>query len=786
MHEKTIGTSIRRAAAGPAMKAASLFAVGIILSARIAPTALLLAVCGGLGIIVLTFLYRRTTSGNVIAAVALLAVGMFAGSVSRMGAVPVMPPPGAHDRAVAVSGRVLSAPVVRYGALRFMLRCRSVRIDDTETVLDGTLPCTVYPEAPGIRESALVTVSGVFRRSMGPVPRTSGGRPDAARHFPFRLVTRFSDHPPVPHTAGSSFARLRDSVAGLIDHHSYGGHGGLLAAMTVGSREGLLPDLRQQFADAGIAHVLAVSGLHTGIVALAVAVLLGLLPLGRRTRTVLIIATLACYAAVCGFRPPVLRAAIMGILIAAAPLFERRNDPENALFAAVLLILAFDPQALFGPSLQLSVAAVWGLIIAVPPLASRLPGIILRNRPARWFAMLGIISVVAFTVTAPISALHFGSVPLAGIPANLVAVPLVMAAVPMGLAAMVFTALGAPLAAPAAACAAMTGMVLTGLVHVAGIASSAPRAPAIPYSIALLVAFAVPAWLFFMSRSAGRPLFRKALAYLPLGILLVMAWHPPASRGYLAALDVGQGDSVLMVDDDGRAFLIDAGQRTDSFDAGATIVAPSIRNLGIRRLDGLFITHTDHDHAGGVQAVLSAIPTDRVFARASISDSLASVLGRPVVGIGTGDSLAFGATGVLVLHPSSVAAPSGQLATENNRSLMLRFTVGGTRVLFTGDLEQLALMGASAWVNALAADVLKVPHHGADELSDTFLSMVGVTNAIISCGRRNRYGHPSPETITILARHGMKVHRTDESGTVILPFDADWTPERHSGGANGR
>ena len=776
MYEDFTDTSTRRAPAGPAMKATALFAAGIILSTRIAPPVHVLTVCGVLGIFALAVLHRRTISGNIAAAVVLLAAGMFAGSVSRMGTTPVVPPPGTQDRALTVSGRVMDAPVVRFGARRFSLRCRSIRIGDPETALNGTLPCAVYPESPEIREGALVTVSGVFRRSMGPVPRSQGGRPDAARQYPFRLVTRFPDPPPVLHTAGSTFARLRDSVAGLIDHHSYGGHGGLLAAMTVGSRDGLSPDLRRRFADAGIAHVLAVSGLHTGIVALAVATLLGLLPLGRRTRTVLIIATLACYAAVCGFRPPVLRAAIMGVLVAAAPLFERRNDPENALFSAVFLILAIDPPALFGPSLQLSVAAVWGLIVAVPPLASRLPRAVSRNRPALWAAMLCIVSVVAYTVTTPVAAVHFSSLPLAGIPANLVAVPLVLLAVPLGLATMVLTALGTLVAAPAAAFASMTGILLEGIVRVAGIASSAPRPPAVPYNIALLVALAVPAWLFFLSRSAGRPLFRKVLVYLPLGVLLVIVWHPPASRGYLAALDIGQGDAILMVDDAGQSFLIDAGPRSGSFDAGAAIVAPSIRNLGIGRLDGLFITHTDHDHAGGIQAVLSAIPTDRVFARVSISDSLASILGRPVVGIGAGDSLAFGSTGVLVLYPSTNAAPAGPLAMENNRSLMFRFTAGKTRVLFTGDLENSALMDASAWGNALSADLLKVPHHGADELTDVFLTMVGPSNAVISCGRRNLYGHPAPETISILARHGVAVHRTDESGTVVLQLDADQGP----------
>ncbi|HDY88985.1 MAG TPA: DNA internalization-related competence protein ComEC/Rec2, partial [bacterium] len=479
------------------------------------------------------------------------------------------------------------------------------------------------------------------------------------------------------------------------------------------------------------------------------------------------------------FRPPVIRTFIMITLYMAGMLFERPKNTENILFIALLSIIAIDPQALFGPSLQLSFTAVWAITTFYSPVNTmvrerfringRLQSII------HYILSILIVSTLAFTATAPIVAYHFGSLPLLSIFVNIAAIPLTFGVVIMGIFSILLSAVGT-LAEPFAALFSfITGIVLHMLSKLAEFISALPFASIETGKFSPLIVLCFFAWLYVLSRVRGRKNFKKALLYIPLFVFLLFTWNPLVSyssyrtkQGSIVFFDVGQGDSALIEYGNKRYFLVDTGIQS----AAKSIVLPGLKNIGIKKLDGIFLSHMDSDHVGGFDYIVNNIKVDRIFCCESIEDSLETIYGKRITGIAAGDSIAFSEGGILVLSPlqdPSIFQRYG-ITGENNNSLVLRFNFHDSQVLFTGDIEEKTQKLMVSWEQSLNSTLLKVPHHGGKTLNREFVSTVNPELAVISCGLNNRYGHPADTTISLLKRNEIIIKRTDLDGVIMINF----------------
>lgn len=565
----------------------------------------------------------------------------------------------------------------------------------------------------------------------------------------------------------------------------------LMEAMTLGVRRDL-GELRSTFAAAGLAHVLALSGLHVGVLVAALG--RATARLGRRRYPLLALATVA-YLALVGPSPSVLRAAVM-VLSALAGLAAGYGRiqawPSLALAALVSLLLA--PAQLLDASFQLSYLAVAGMLLLAPPLLRRLaPGAAVAGRAIRRApagsgthasaaagmarrAARAALPALAASVAAQLPSLSlvagsFGRVPLLAPLVNLVAVPLAGLLVPLGFAAALL-GLVSPVAA--ALLNRLTGPLASALLALADGAARLPHlswgqvAPVGHACFALgLVALAL--WLHGRLRA-----WRALLVALCAGGLAFAA-GPSRPAPEVVFLDVGQGDATLIRLPGRVDVLVDGGGTPFSdYDVGAGVVLPALRALGVRALDVVVATHADLDHVEGLATVLKSVPVGTLvmgprWPSAAIDGRLRAIAaahGVPVHRALRGERWLFGrgrrAAELEVLHP-----PAGRLPTSNENSIALLLRYGGApQLLMLGD----APAAVERTLATPHVPVLKVAHHGSRfSTSPALLDATHPLLAVVSVGR-NHYGHPDPGVLDRLSAHGARVLSTRRVGAVHLPL----------------
>lgn len=622
---------------------------------------------------------------------------------------------------------------------------------------------------------------------------------------------------PPPISARRLAARARAAVQALIESRPAPPEArGVLAALTVGDSGSVSPELRQAFAASGLSHLLAVSGLHLGCVALGLYLLLRMLLLRipglalrldvRRLAAGLCLPAVGFYVLLTGAQAPAMRAGVMVAAFLLAELLRRRADPLQTLSAAALVLLGLWPQALCTASFQLSFAAALGLILAAPPMCAWLgaplgqpPVGLLRRARARLIQSFA-VSLVAGLATAPLVAHLFGQASWLGVLANLVAVPLAAwLIVPAGLLA----ALLLPLSGVVAGWAADLGLALAGLLaELAGALAALPGVAVtfVPWSwLTAALAFGLLGGLLGAWRGAGRPRASRWLAGLSAaGLLIGLGWDGLAPRrtGQLEviALDVGQGDALLARLPSGLTLLVDGGRGPDEpggYDPSERVLLPALGALGIRRLDAVVASHAHPDHTGGLTRAIRELRPAAVWLPPPIPDAQEEedaaarrALGEAAREVGAelrelvAGEIPWEREGerVVVLWPPREGA---EALGENERSLVLRLEGAGRRVLLTGDLER---EGEKALVTAggdLGAEVLKVGHHGSFHASaSNFLAAVRPRFALVSAGAGNPYGLPHPSALERLRRIGARILRTDRVGAVRLrTAGEDWKVE---------
>lgn len=518
--------------------------------------------------------------------------------------------------------------------------------------------------------------------------------------------------------------------------------GTLVRAMLTGEREELPESVSDAFRATGIAHVLAVSGLHVSLVLLLVTIpasfAAAVLPIRYRARTVAealcSVALLWIVVAVTGPRPSVLRAAFLGLTVVASRLSDRSGSgARSALLFSALVQLADDPAVLTDPGFLLSHAAVAGLLSV--------------GREHGWSS--GIVASFAATwATAPIVAFYFDRIPLAAIITNVIAIPLTSAVVIAGVLSLLPTpwhgefAFSATVAADLLIRFAARSSDLLGFL--------ALRAD--PVVVSLVVA--VPACFGLR----GRKLFAATL--IPSAALLGSAALPLPSPFRYVALDTGQGDAQVLVSTRGTPYVVDTGPPT------SLSLERWIDRSGVSAIGAVFLTHLHADHTGRWTQVAAKLRVDSLFLPlgSRFPDSLRFGVGVRFLAAGDVVRLDDG-TVVRVLAPERGAVGDD----ENALSLVLHVRHGDTTLLLTGDAEAPSEASmTSRWDDFLQADVVKVGHHGSRTSSAPwFVSRIGADHAVVSVGR-NGYGLPNTEILSRWARSGARVHVTRRDGAFCL------------------
>jgi competence protein ComEC len=579
-------------------------------------------------------------------------------------------------------------------------------------------------------------------------------------------------------TLGERVDKLRAQVtAAAVARDPRGG--ALVAALITGERR-LLDDVdTRAMRAAGLAHVLAISGLHLGLVGggvfwLAHRTLLETrlaragVDVARGAALASMAASLA-YSAISGGGVSVARASLMAGLAAGAVWRGRRGSGLPALAAAALAISAAMPGVAREAGFQLSFAAVTAIAAY---------GAALRRRDDRPSATRGAIelSFLCWAVSSPIVAQHFGRVAVYGAPATLVAAPLATAIVATGLAGAAAVAGGlSAVSEPLFFIGACAAKALLGVAHVFAAMPAAELQVVAPGPVAAAAGAILPLSLLLTAKDR-RVLALSTLAVLLSAVLVAARDRYRADRLDVHFLSVGQGDSVVVRLPGGRVAVIDAGLPG----RGAMVVAPFLRRERVRRIDYLVVTHAQDDHAGGIAELLTELQVGELWS-ASGGCAVESFAALRMAARRQGTALVeVGGAGLPVR-----AGEGWRLAAlwprdgfgscdDNDRSVVIAVEFAGRRVLLGGDIEaraEAALLGAVG-ADALDADVLSAPHHGSrTSSSPSFVAATSPMVVVASAGQGNRYGFPRSETRERYRAAGARFLTTAIEGAVHVRID---------------
>ncbi len=715
--------------------------------------------------------------------------------------------PAQRGERVTVEGTVVEPMKLLDEGARFRVRAQWILTGSKAIPVKDHLLVTVYDHSPFLRVGEKIRFPArlkTFRNFNNP------GRFDFEEAMKLRGFTcgaSVSDGrsivPMGPGELGlvkALMERVQRPVRAFFQNNLTPEKAALFRALILGERQGITWDLREPFNRTGLGHVLAVSGLHIGLVAwvsffLFKWILSRFYTLTLKTDIIKWAALLTCvpvfcYAFMAGFQVSCQRAMIMVFAFLWSLILGREKEVWSTLALAGLIILAIDPRSLFTISFQFSFAAVIGILWLTPPLLKALSfspasadrGLRLLKAFSSYFVGLVVVSFGAVIMLLPLIAYTFHRISCVTLLANITVVPVLgLWVIPSGLMSALFLPL---FPQGAAFFLHLASWGLQGVMEMVHFWSSPDWSSfwvIRPNLIEISMYYGLVFCLFFVRRWSW---VKMALVMVVMAVAVDVAYWSWRNQfnGDLRVtfLDVGQGNAALVEFPGGKRMLIDGGGfGRDQFDVGRMVVAPYLWYSKIWKVHYLVMSHPQADHMNGLRFIartfgpqefwyngdrVDKVPFKELMAITAsrgISKRLPSYLkmGREMNGVE-----------VKALHPLPGGSGKGPYKVRglNDNSLVLKITYRGRSFLFTGDLEA---PGEGILVKnqreSLRSDVLLSPHHGSQSSSTkAFLKLVSPSICVISAGKGNRFGFPHAQTLERLESLNCRVIRTDQAGAI--------------------
>lgn len=600
---------------------------------------------------------------------------------------------------------------------------------------------------------------------------------------------------------------LRDHIRNFLQKEATPRSSSILEALILGEQGHIPEEVKEHFIRTGIAHILAISGDHLGIVALlSFSLLIWILTRSewillslsvKKWAAALTLPCILLYLFIAGAGISIIRATIMVIIFFLSILFNRDRNLLHTLALAALLILILSPPSLFDVSFQLSFLAVLSILYLVPRTLAILkreeilPSLKTSWRQTIWkyikFSFL--VSAVATLGTAPFVALHFNRISPIGLVTNLFAIPWVgFLIVPLNIIASVVSFFFYPLAAFLIQINSFLTMIL---LEVIALFSSIPFASlfiSTPTTFEIVLFYLL---LFLMVHLKKRGWVR----YLFLGVCMIIIfnvtfWHVKdwfCKDLRITFIDVGHGDSILIEFPKGKRMLIDGGGlHEDRFDIGKNVLAPFLWKKKIRHIDYLVLTHADPDHLKGLNFIASHFSIGQFWNNGLRGDSdqyimlNETLLRKKVERVSMNEkvpSQMIHGVEISCFNPPGAQRsykPRRSRSYFNNSSLVMRIQFKKASILFAGDIEIETEYRILREGFPVKADILKIPHHGsASSSSQVFLERVNPAYAILSVGERNIGKLPHPEVLKRYQTLGTQIFRTDQQGAISVITDGE-------------
>ena len=552
----------------------------------------------------------------------------------------------------------------------------------------------------------------------------------------------------------------------------------LLRGLLLADRGEISYETKAHFINAGVIHVLAVSGLNVGFIILIFLLVFGRLNLFLRSGITIV--GLIFYLILTGASASVFRATVMAVVLIVAFLSNRSSHLLNSIAIAALVILTIDPNQLYDAGFQLSFSAVISMILIYPYIEMIINQMSLKNNIVKYFLVSIGLSLSAQIGTLPFTFYYFSKFSTVSLFANLIVIPAVGVITGIG----IFTLIVSPLIPALGIYYGAANNILTGsLFDIINFAGSLKFSYISIYDYSLFdsILFYVLSFItiFLYTKLEHRVL--KVIMVL-LFILNIFILSKIDDRNLLPdndlsvfMIDVGQGDSFLIKFPNGKTALIDAGNTTIQFDNGDRVIIPLLNYLGIKKIDYGIVTHIDADHYGGFVALILEGMIKEII-KPELDTSLTKdnrfeefIRERKVpVKYFKEQKMEIGNTTLYFLFDDDIKSISG--TSTNDRSGIFKLVYGETSFLFTGDVEKgIEKFYADKYKYFLDSDILKVGHHGSlTSSSQEFLQYVTPEASLISAGFKNKFGHPVEDVIERLESFGSTIYRTDLQKAILL------------------
>lgn len=555
---------------------------------------------------------------------------------------------------------------------------------------------------------------------------------------------------------------IKDTINGTLTDEE----GNLLLAILLGDKDKLSEDIQESFKTSNLSHMLAVSGAHVSYIILGLTYVLQNSIIGKKNGKIVCIIFLLVFMAITNFTPSVTRACIMAVLTLFSGIIYRKSDVYTNISVAALITLIFNPYSLLDLGFQLSYGGTIGIIIFIKRIQEKKS----NSKVINYIKQMALVSIYANIIIIPIMMYHFNTVSFTFIISNIMASPILGIIVITGFLFIIASITVKPLTR---LIAIFIKPILSILIKISQICSKLPFSNILvvtPYMFNVISYYAI---ILYCIKSKKNNKCKIIICLLIVLILINFIIYIFPQKLRIFFIDVGQGDSTLIITPDKKTVLIDGGG-SDSFDVGEKVLLPYLLDRRILKVDYVLISHFDTDHATGVAQILGKIDVSSIILTRQLEEndiyrhilSIAKEKKIKLIYVKEGDVLKIGGIKISIIHPENKLMINNPM---NNNSIVCKVEYNSFSMLLTGDIEMEAEELILRKNINLKADVLKVAHHGSKtSTTGEFLKAINPKVALIGVGKNNNFGHPSNEVIQRLKENGTRIYRTDENGEISI------------------